>query len=229
MAEYDPYPGHRYIHLIYQIFFTLNLTTMQQVLQKLNSIAPLSDDLIFYLSQTIKTKDIEEKDFLSKAGHISRNICFIEKGLLRCFYILDNEEKTAWLMKEGDVITSVESFFHQVPSYEFIEAYEDSTIHYITYDDLQFASKKFPEFVDIRLKLTEDYYIESEKRLFLLRGRTGPEKIRYMMDHHADLCARLEQQDLASYLDMTEEHFSKCKPKDLITKIKTKGRKKQKK
>jgi CRP-like cAMP-binding protein len=202
---------------------------MQLVLQKLNSIAPLSDELKFYLSQTIKTKDLKEKDFLSKAGHISGNICFIEKGLLRCFYILGREEKTAWLMKEGDVITSVESFFHQVPSYEFIEAYEDSTIHYISYKELQFASKKFPEFVDIRLKLTEDYYIESEKRLFLLRGRTGPEKIKYMMDHHADLCARIEQQVLASYLGMTREHFSKSKPPGLITKIKTKERKPRKK
>lgn len=202
---------------------------MELVLQMLNSIKPLSDELRFYLIQTIKPKELKRKEFLLKAGHICQNICFIERGLLRCFYSLHGKEVTAWLMKEGDVITSVESFFLQVPSYESIQAYEDCTIHYITYDELQFAYEKFKEFADIRLKLTENYYIESERRLFLLRGHNAPEKIEYMKKYHPDLVARLKQKDLASYLDISGEHFSNSKPEDLKTKIKRRSAGKQKK
>lgn len=193
---------------------------MEQVLQMLNSIQPLSDDLRFYLTQTIKPKELKRNDYLFRAGHVCQHICFIEQGLLRCFYLLNGKEVTAWLMKEGDVITSVESFFDRVPSYEFIQAYEDCRIHYITHEELMYASTKFAEFSDIRLKLTEYYYIQSEKRLFLLRGRSAAEKIEYMQLHHPDLVKRLEQKDLASYLDISEVQFSKMKPKDLETKKK---------
>jgi CRP/FNR family transcriptional regulator, anaerobic regulatory protein len=64
------------------------------------------------------------------------DIWFIEKGMLRCFYMLEDKEVSSWFMKEGDVTVSVESFFRQTISYESIQALEDSTVHYITFHTL---------------------------------------------------------------------------------------------
>jgi hypothetical protein len=111
---------------------------MNRLLTLLNSIYPLSQGIIEHLGHTIKTKTLCKKQYLLKAGHVSRQICFIEKGLLRCFYDQAEMEVSSWFMKEGDVIISVESFFKQKPSYESIQALDETVVHFIEYNELQF-------------------------------------------------------------------------------------------
>ena len=98
---------------------------MEDLLHYLNGIHPMSENLVAYLSIKLKTRLLTKKEFLLKRGHISRDICFINKGLLRCFYHIDDIEICSWFMKEGDVIISVESFFNQTKSYESIQALDD--------------------------------------------------------------------------------------------------------
>jgi CRP-like cAMP-binding protein len=142
---------------------------MMELLHFLESIHPMSDELKQHLAGTLKERHLAKKDYLLKAGHISRNICFIAKGLLRCFYIKDEHEVSSWFMKEGDVIVSVESFFQQKASYESSQALEDCLLYYITYDELQYLYHNYPEFNFIGRVLLEKYYMLSEQRLYSLR------------------------------------------------------------
>ncbi|WP_121356760.1 Crp/Fnr family transcriptional regulator [Flavisolibacter nicotianae] len=184
---------------------------MLELLRFLESIHPMSDELKRYLSVTLKEKHLAKKDYLLKAGHVSRAICFIAKGLLRCFYIKENHEVSSWFMKEGDVIVSVESFFQQKASYEAIQALEDCLVYYITYDELQFIYKQFTEFNFIGRVLLERYYILSEQRLYSLRMQRSQERYEYLLEHHPDLLLRVPAKHLASYLGITEVTMSKIR------------------
>ena len=146
-----------------------------------------------------------------KAGHVSRDICFISKGLLRCFYLIDDKEVCSWFMKEGDVIVSVESFFQQKESYESIQVLEDCTLYYITYDELQFSFRNFPEFNFVGRVLTERYYTLSEQRLYAMRMQRANDRYAYLMQHHGDLILRVPSKFLASYLGITEVTLSNIK------------------
>ena len=84
---------------------------MEALFQYLSSIHPLSDELVNHLTTILKQQDIPKKEYLLKAGHVSRRVCFIISGLLRCYYEKDDQDISSWFMKEGDVIFSVESFF----------------------------------------------------------------------------------------------------------------------
>jgi CRP/FNR family transcriptional regulator, anaerobic regulatory protein len=184
---------------------------MEALLAYLESIYPLSDGLKTHLGQVLKTKEIPRKGYLLKAGHFSRNICFIGKGLLRCFYMRDGHDISSWFMKEGDVIVSVESFFLQKESYESIQALEDTLIYYISYDELQKIYRQFSEFNFIGRVLTERYYIQSEQRLFSIRMMRSQERYDYLMEHHSELVLRVPAKHLASYLGITEVTLSKIK------------------
>jgi CRP-like cAMP-binding protein len=196
---------------------------MELLFQKLNAIYPLSNGLKDYLVQNLKEKKLNRKELLLKAGRICNKICFIETGLLRCYYLKDDKEINTWFMKEGDVITSVESFFDQKPGYENIEALEDCTLYYITYKELQHAYRKFLEFNFIGRELVQQYYKLSEKRLCSLRGTFGIERMQFLLANHPDLMDRVEDRHLASYLDLRKQYFCALKPKEL--KRKTGGRK----
>jgi CRP/FNR family transcriptional regulator, anaerobic regulatory protein len=171
----------------------------------------MSDGLKQHLATTLKEKQLPRKDYLLKAGQVSRKICFIAKGLLRCFYIKDEQEVSSWFMKEGDVIVSVESFFSQEESYESIQALEDCLLYYITYDELQYLYRHFPEFNFIGRVLLEKYYKLSEQRLYSLRMQRSQERYEYLLENHREMVLRVPAKYLASYLGITEQYLSMLK------------------
>lgn len=184
---------------------------MEKLLEYLNSIHPISQSLLEYLSLNLKVKTLQKKDFLLKKGRVNTEICFVQSGLLRCFYMIDEKEVSSWFMKEGDVIISVESFFTQKESFESIQAVEDSELYYITYEELQFIYKHYAEFNFIGRVLTERYYTLSEQRLFSMRMQRARDRYLYLLEHHAELILRVPSKYLASYLGIAEPTLSTIK------------------
>ncbi|MCW3074587.1 MAG: Crp/Fnr family transcriptional regulator [Flaviaesturariibacter sp.] len=182
-----------------------------ELLRFLNSVHPLSEALLDHLRTILKPRELSRKEYLLKAGHICRHICFIEQGLLRCFYMKEDHEVCSWFMKEGDVIISVESFYTQKPSYESIQALEDCILYYIEYNELQQIYRRFPEFNFTGRVLTENYYALSEQRLYSMRMQRSQERYDYLMEHHSELVLRVPAKYLASYLGITEVTMSKIK------------------
>ena len=195
----------------------MNPTTMEALFTLLNSIHPLSEGLVNHLAQTLKTRTIAKKQYLLRAGHISRQICFIESGLLRCFYEHGDTEVSSCFMKEGDVIVSVESFFKQKPSYESIQALEETTVHYISYDELQFIYKNFLEFNFVARVLAEHYYTLSEQRLYSLRMQRSQERYEHLIKNFPEIILRVPSKFIASYLGISEETLSRIKSKKIIS------------
>ncbi len=186
---------------------------MERLFAHLSSIHPLSQALQEQLLVLLKEKEIEKKSFLLKSGHICRSIYFIDKGLFRCFYMKDEKEVCSWFMKEGDVIISVQSFFQQVTSIETIEALEDGVVYYVTYEELQYLYKTFPEFNYVGRVLTEQYYILCEQRLYSIRMQRAAERYQYLLDHFPELILRVPSKYIASYLSITEETLSRIRNK----------------
>ncbi|HMH33655.1 MAG TPA: Crp/Fnr family transcriptional regulator [Puia sp.] len=188
---------------------------MEELLQYLNSVHPLSKGLQEYLVEIIKTKTLPKKTFLLKAGHTSRNICFISKGLLRAFYVKNDEEVSSWFMKEGDIIVSIESFYDQTQSYESIQAIEETQVLYICYDELELIYQKYPEFNFIGRVLTIQYLTRWAKQLYSIRMQTASERYQWLVTHHPELVLRVPAKFIASYLDINEVTLSKIKGKKL--------------
>lgn len=184
---------------------------MEELLHYLNGIQEMSPELVAYLATNLKTKHLAKKDFLLKSGHVCKDICFINKGIFRCFYQVDDKEVSSWFMKEGDVIISVESFLQQTISNESIQALEDSIVHYITYNELQYAYRYFPEFNTTGRVLLEKYYTLSDQLLHALRLQQATERFLFLKRHHSELIQRVPAKHLASYLGITEVRLSGIK------------------
>lgn len=184
---------------------------MEKLLHFLQSVHPMSDGLTEYLITNVKYRVLHRRQFLLKAGHVSRDICFIESGLLRCFYLKDDCEVSSWFMKEHDVIVSVESFFTQRISYECIQALETTHLHCLSYSDLQYIYRTFPEFNYIGRVLTEKYYTMSEQRLYTIRMQKSGERYKQLMERHPELIMRVPSKYLASYLGVREETISRLR------------------
>lgn len=189
---------------------------MQDLIEYINSIYPVSMEIKEALAQELKRKVFCKKDFILKEGQTCKSIYFIEKGLLRCFYIKGSKEVCTWFMKEGDMVISVESFFNQKPGYESIQVLEDCVLYSLQYDELQNLYKKFPEFNFVGRRITETYYSLSEQRLYSLRMQKASERYHYLLRNHSELIKRVPSKFLASYLGIALETLSRMKHKIII-------------
>src|ERR1700742_969431 len=97
---------------------------MEEVVQFLQEIYPLPDALVKQLFAIMKIRRLEWKEILLREGDICKNIYFIRKGLIRCYYLVQDKEVNAWFLKEGDTIVAVDSFYDQTPTKEYIQALE---------------------------------------------------------------------------------------------------------
>jgi len=169
------------------------------ILQKISIIHPLSRPLVDRLSQVTKQVTLSKKTMLLGQGKICDKVYFIEKGIARAFHHKDGQDITSWLMREGDWIISVHSFYRQRPSYENIELLEDSILTSLGYVELQSIYKDFPEFNFIGRVLTEYYYALSEERAFSLRLQSVKDRFESFMAAHPEVFNRVPLKYIASY------------------------------
>ncbi len=181
---------------------------MERLFGFLNAVHPLSEELSLHLQEIVKFRELRKGELLLKAGHICREIHFIDEGLLRCFYRRRDLEVSSWFMKDGDVIVSVESFYQRKVSYEWIQALEDCCLYYISYEELYNIYKIYPEFNYISRELTQHYYILWTQLLYALRMKTAEEKYGWLLEQFPDYVLRIPAKHLASWLGISEYHFS---------------------
>ena len=186
---------------------------MHEMLYFLQSIHPLSPQLLDYLSKNLHHRQLLKKDYLLKAGHVSRSVYFIQQGLLRAFYMRGDTEVTSWFMQEGDVSLSIESFYEQKKSYESIQALEDCSLYYIDYQELEYIYRHFPEFNVIGRLLTIKYHILWVQQLYSIRMQSADERYKWLLDNHPGLLSRVPAKYIASYLDITPVTLSRIKAK----------------
>ncbi|HEX9510094.1 MAG TPA: Crp/Fnr family transcriptional regulator [Puia sp.] len=184
---------------------------MISLFKYLRSIHPLSPGLRDHLEDIVKEKKLARKDYLLKAGQISGNIYFIQKGLLRSYYFKEGKEISSYFMKEGDICIAVESFFTQQYGQDNIQAIEDSVVHYISYEELQRIYRDFGEFNYIGRVLVERCYLLTVQRITAMWMQKAHDRYHWFAQNFPELLERVSAKYLASYLGITEVMLSKIK------------------
>ncbi|TXG35192.1 Crp/Fnr family transcriptional regulator [Seonamhaeicola maritimus] len=176
----------------------------------LNSIMPLSKSLNKYLAQRIVNKKFNKGDFIITNGTIADRLYIIRKGLVRGFFIHNDNEITTWASVDSEMITSISGFFRKKVALENIQCLEDTYTESLSFDDLQFALKHFPEMEGLYRILLEEYFIEAEYRAFAARIPSAKERFDYYRKIiKPEKLKRLPKKHLASLLNMRPETLSR--------------------
>lgn len=191
---------------------------METLFVLLNAIAPLSPELEAYLRSILRCKKFLAGDIILQEGKICDRICFIESGLIIIFKSNDGKQITTWILKEGDIFISVNSFFLQIPSEEGIFAIEPTTVWLITHAELEDVCKKFPEFMVHRDKIKEKYYLISNQRQLDMTSFSPEKKYAQLIENNPDILHRVPLKYIYSYLDMSKATFTRVRSSYVPTK-----------
>lgn len=159
-------------------------------------------------------RTVEKGTILLKQGRISNNSYLVLKGCLRIYYLINNEEKTTAFYTEFEELTP-NCVILKAPSEYFISCVEDSIITVVNAETEAEIFSKFPKFETFCRILSEEMLAKQQINLDSFKI-LNPEK-RYMdlLEKKPDLIQRVPQNQLASYLGITPQSFSRLKTRML--------------
>jgi CRP-like cAMP-binding protein len=177
---------------------------------------PLSEATQKAVFQVLQYQFYPKGSIVLTPGKIAECLYFVEKGLMRSYYFEEEDERepreiTAWIVAEGGVAMATESFYRQIPSAEYLEVLEDSTVFTLSREDFLELQRRYADFARFVLQFTEQYLLIYDARTQLLRMRSPLNRYLAFDRQYPFLRGRLSQSILASYLNMSYYQISRIR------------------
>lgn len=158
-----------------------------------------------------KAIELPKKHSLLSEGEVSKYAYFIQEGCLRMWYNNEGDDVTIKFFVPNDVVSSLESFYLELPGKFALESLVPSVvreIHKSTFDDYMSASPEFrTEMLGVSVRCMADY-----QNLFLNSIMNNPEdRYRLLVEENPRLFDVVPHHYIASYLGMTPVSLSRIR------------------
>lgn len=188
------------------------LHRMDEYINRINRYTEkLDPDTLSALKQVSAIKTYKKGDFLLRHGEVCRHSFWIEKGILRKFYLNDGKEITTELLFDNDIALSLESYTLQQPATEFIQALAETTVSQTNYKAFQTLKNQFPELAELDLLITEYYAVWLERRLFEFHTLDATQRYLLLLHHQQHIIQNVPLTCIASYLGISLETLSRIR------------------
>jgi CRP-like cAMP-binding protein len=185
---------------------------MQLLLQNIAKHIGLSADEESLFLSKISIHTFEAKYVLLNPGEICTYSYFVNSGILRSFTINDNTvEQVLHFATEGYWISDLYSLLSKKPTNLFIQVLEDAELILLAKDDQEALYTQIPKLERFFRILTENALVANQERLMDSLSLTAEERFEKFCRKHPSLIQRIPQKQIASYIGVTPEFFSKMK------------------
>lgn len=177
----------------------------------LKQYAPVSDELCEALSDSCEQKEFSKKELLVSADTECNYLYFILEGFCISYFEKDGKVCVVRFCKEGDFCTPFHSFLGDKRSFLNVVAYEKTIVLCISRKSFDCLWQKFDDFSGLIYAVLEKQAIEYEEKDYWMRSLSSVERIRHSLETREvqSLLQRIPQYMVASYLQMTAEHYAK--------------------
>lgn len=184
---------------------------MSSLKQIANNITPLSNKAFAELEGITTTSSLQKNNFVLKQDTICKHMYFIEKGMVRIFYLKDGRDVTEWFAFDQQFCFSIMSYFQGVPSNLVIQCLEDCEIIYFPKDRLEKLSDQNLEISKFYRSLFADSLVGSQVRMESIQFETAQQRYQSLMDNNPEIIQRAPLKYIASFLGITFETLSRIR------------------
>lgn len=187
---------------------------MQNLIRHINQFAEINDDALNAFTSKIISFKVRKNELLLKADNVCNYLYFLQSGSLISFYYKSGKKITIGFTFPNDFVTSLYSFVSRKPSYENIEAMEDSSILAISYQDLQDLFNTHPILEKVYRVILEHYYIKMEEKIIFDKFKTAKERYLNLMENRPEIIQKAGVGEIASFLSISIETLSRIRSKN---------------
>lgn len=189
---------------------------MALIIQNIEKIVSLTDEEKDLILSKVEVHQYKAKTVLLNAGEVCKYSYFVNSGILRSFNINDNivEHVLHFACKDwwiGDMY----SYFSEKPGNLFIEVNEDAEVVLLSKENQNELYDKIPKLERFFRILTENSLVAHQERLMDNLSLTAEERFEKFCSKYRNLIQQVPQKQIASYIGVTPEFFSKMKAKML--------------
>jgi CRP-like cAMP-binding protein len=180
--------------------------------QVLGSLAEFNEQQLDKIAGCVKPRSVRKNEIILHQGETCREFYFVNRGGIRTYFITrQGQEKTRYVMLDCSIGTALTSFIRQEPSFEFIDALEDTELLVISHTDFYQLNKEMSQWSRFYQRILEMAYSFQTKKIETRVTMTAKQRYDQLIKENPVLVQRLSNRILASYLDMREETLSRVK------------------
>jgi CRP-like cAMP-binding protein len=173
------------------------------------SLSPEEQEL--FLSKT-ETHYYKAKTILQNAGEVCENSYFVNWGVLRSFNINDNiVEHVMSFACKGWWISDMYSLISQKQGALFIEVIEDAEVILLSKENQEQLYSEIPKLERFFRILTENALVANQQRIMDNLSLSAEERFEKFSKKYPSLIQQVPQKQIASFIGVTPEFFSKMK------------------
>ncbi len=187
---------------------------MIQILDNISKIVNLTSEEEQIILSKLETKLYKAKTIILREGDVCKYSYFVNSGLLRSFNINDHiVEHVLSFACEGWWIGDMYSLLSQKPGNLFIEVLEDSEVVLLSKENQEILYHDIPKLERFFRILTENSLVAHQERLMDNLSLSAEERFEKFCKKYPTLIQKVPQKQIASYIGVTPEFFSKMKSK----------------
>lgn len=163
------------------------------------------------LADRIALKVFRKGELVLDADSVCTKSYFIQKGLMRIYFIKDGKEITEYFSAENEWVNSPRSFRQQKVDIYYIDTLEQTECWCLHVKDLVFLFDNFPEmerYARLSMGTAFGHYME---RITSMRFTTAKEKYQHFCETYQDIYHRIPLGMVSSYLGITQETLSRIR------------------
>jgi CRP-like cAMP-binding protein len=189
---------------------------LAQILENIGKHVTLTpQEQALFLSKT-ETKHYKAKTIILNAGQVCKEGYFVNSGLLRSFNINDNiVEHVLSFACEGWWIGDMYSLLSQKPGNLFIEVLEDAEVVVLSKENQEQLYLEIPKLERFFRILIENSLVANQERLMDNLSLSAEERFEKFCKRYPTLIQKVSQKQIASFIGVTPEFFSKMKARIL--------------
>lgn len=174
-------------------------------------VPELQDASWMELQNMFTVRHLRKGDYVSKVGEVVKQVTFFNSGYGRFYYNVDGKESIGAFFQKGDYICDYESFLTQKPGLVNIDVLADSELIELSYDNMQYSYRNFPEFQKFGRVMAEFLFLMLSSRNASLLLKTPEQRYLDFVANSPHLLQLVPQYMIASYLGVTPEALSRIR------------------
>jgi CRP-like cAMP-binding protein len=147
---------------------------------------------------------------LVNIGQVNDSIYFLHSGVMRSYYVMNEEDITSRLIAEGEIACIAESFFTRQKSDEALEVLEDSLLYSVSYEEYRNLAKEDVLIANLIMQMLEQRLVSFSEKVKLFKYLSVEQRIEAYISHPSSLFRRIPDHYIATYLGTTPATFSRC-------------------
>ena len=187
----------------------MNNPLLIQFLQSTNLVSFKTAEEI---GSVFSQKLIAKNEFFLREDGLCNEYFFLEKGFMRAFaHDTDGNDVTTNFYSDRQVVFEVSSFFNRTRSKENIQAIEDCSGWYITYEQLNHLFHSLPEFREFGRSILVKGFTGLKTRMLAMITETAEQRYDTLLKANPEIFQHAALKHIASYLGITDTSLSRIR------------------